>query len=306
MLAGIRRRTIQSAVSLLGLILLVFFMARLTGDPSVHYLPLDATPEARAEFAARHGLDLPLHIQFWNYLLGLLRLDFGDSLRLARPALDVALAALPTTLLLAALTMSIAIVVAILAGSLAAQRPNGLVDRAVNLVALTGASAPNFWIAIVGILLFAVWLGVLPTSGTGTPFHWVLPVLVLVLRPAGLLAQVVRGAMITALSSGYARTARAKGARTSRIIFIHALRNIMLPVLTVAGDQAAGIISGAVIVETVFSLPGIGKLMMDSVMYRDFAVLQAAVLVTAVLIFALNILLDILYAALDPRVAATT
>jgi peptide/nickel transport system permease protein len=304
MLSSVRRRTIQSAVSLVGLILLVFFMARLTGDPSVHYLPLDATPEMRLDFAERHGLNDPIYVQFGRYVGDVLRFDFGESMRQQRPALQMVLQAFPTTLLLAALAMSIALVVAILAGSIAARWPNGIVDRVVNLLALTGASAPNFWIAIVGILVFSVWLRILPTSGTGSPLHWVLPVLVLVLRPCGLLAQVVRGSMITALSSGYARTARAKGARMPRVVFIHSLRNIMLPVLTVAGDQAAGIISGAVIVETVFSLPGIGKLMMDSVIYRDFAVLQAAVLVTALFIFLLNVVLDILYAALDPRVAS--
>jgi peptide/nickel transport system permease protein len=151
-------------------------------------------------------------------------------------------------------------------------------------------------------LVFAVGLHWLPTSGTGGPSYWVLPIAVLVLRPCGLIAQVVRGSMISALSSAYVKTARAKGAKSRAIIFVHALRNAMLPVITVAGDQAAGIINGAVVVETVFGFPGIGKLLIDAITYRDFAVLQAAVLVTAVAIFALNIAIDIGYALLDPRI----
>jgi peptide/nickel transport system permease protein len=170
------------------------------------------------------------------------------------------------------------------------------------VLSLAGASAPDFWIALIGILVFAVALGWLPTSGTGTPWHWVLPIAVLFVRPFGLLVQVVRGSMIGALSSAYVKTARAKGVRERAVIFVHALRNGMLPVITVAGDQAAGIINGAVIVETVFGFPGVGKLMIDAISHRDFAVIQAAIMVTAVAIFVMNIVIDIAYAVLDPRI----
>jgi peptide/nickel transport system permease protein len=301
MLGTALRRTLSSAASLIGLMLLVFFLARLTGDPSVHYLPIDATPEMRAEFARLNGLSDPILVQFWRYVQGLLVLDFGESLRRGRPAIDVVLRALPTTLIVTGVTMVIAIVVAVVAGAFAARKPNGFADRCINIIALVGASAPNFWIAIVAILVFSVWFRLLPTSGTGTLAHWIMPIAVLVLRPAGLLSQVVRGAMITALSSGYARTARAKGAGSLRVMFVHALRNIALPVLTVAGDQTAGIVGGAVVVETVFSLNGVGKLLMDSIVFRDFPVLQAAVLTTACLILVMNIGLDVLYRVLDPR-----
>jgi peptide/nickel transport system permease protein len=301
MLITALNRLLASAASLIGLMLLVFFLARLTGDPSVHYLPIDATAQMRADFARLNGLDAPLLVQFAKYVQGLLVFDFGVSMRQGRPAIEIVLRALPNTLILTAVTIGIAVVVAVVAGALAARKPNGIADRCINIVALLGASAPNFWLAIVGILVFAVWFRLLPTSGTGTAAHWVMPVAVLVLRPAGLLAQVVRGAMINALSSGYARTARAKGASTFRVIFVHALRNIALPVLTVAGDQTAGIVGGAVVVETVFSLNGVGKLMMDSIVFRDFPVLQAAILMTACLILLMNIVLDILYGLLDPR-----
>ena len=282
--AYLGRRTLQSLIALAGLVVLVFFLARLTGDPTNLYLPLDASLEARAEFRAKHGYDDPFLVQFGGFLVDLTRLDFGESIRKARPALDVVLEAIPTTLRLAAITMSLAIAGSILIGSLAA------------------ASAPDFWVAITGILLFAVALGWLPTSGTGTALHWVLPIAVLLIRPFGLLVQVVRGAMITALSSAYVKTARAKGVRERSVVFVHALRNAMLPVITVAGDQAAGIVNGAVIVETIFGFPGVGKLMIDAIEQRDFAVIQAAVLVTALLIFVMNILIDLAYAMIDPRV----
>ena len=167
---------------------------------------------------------------------------------------------------------------------------------------LIGASTPNFWVAIVGVIVFAVTLRWLPTSGTGTPLHWVLPVAVLALRPTGVLVQVVRSSMVTALGSVYVKTARAKGVGKATVIFVHALRNALLPVITVASDQLAGIVNGAVIVETVFGFPGIGKLMIDSVLLKDFAVIQAAVLVTALAVFVINIIVDITYAIVDPRI----
>ena len=298
----IGRRSLHSVFSLIGLIILVFFLARLTGDPTNLFLPIDASVEAREAFAERHGFNDPLIEQFGRFLEGLTQGDFGESIRQRRPALEVVLEAFPTTLILALLSMSVVITAALVIGALAAYRPGGVFDRLSSMLSLSGASAPDFWVAIMAILLFAVALGWLPTSGTGTPWHWVLPVGVLVIRPFGLLVQVVRGAMISALSSAYVKTARAKGVRERVVIFVHALRNAMLPVITVAGDQAIAIVNGAVVVETIFGLPGIGKLMIDSVLQRDFAVVQAAVLVTAIAIFLMNILIDIAYAMLDPRI----
>jgi len=288
-------------LSLAGLIILVFFLARLTGDPTNLFLPIDASVETRQEFAERHGFNEPLIVQFGHFVQGLIKLDFGESIRQRRPAIDVALEAFPTTLTLAFIAMTIVVSLALVIGALAAYRPRGMFDRLSSLTSLAGASAPEFWVAIMAILFFAVALGWLPTSGTGTVWHWVLPIAVLAIRPLGLLVQVVRGAMITALSSAYVKTARAKGVRERVVIFVHALRNAMLPVITVAGDQATSIVNGAVIVETIFGFPGIGKLMI-AVLQRDFAVLQAAVLVTAVAIFLMNILIDIAYAMLDPRI----
>lgn len=296
------KRATASAVSLIILIALVFFLSRLTGDPTQLYLPVDASLEARENFRNLHGLNDPLMVQFGRYVGDLVTLDFGDSIRKSRPALDVVLEAFTWTLTLAVLTMLLVSGAAIVLGSLAAFNAGGVFDRIATFFSLIGASAPDFWIAIVAIVVFSVNLGWLPTSGTGTIWHWILPVAVLFIRPFGLILQVVRGSMILALSSAYVKTAKAKGVRPRPVIFVHALRNGMLPVITVIGDQAAGMLNGAVVVETIFGFPGVGKLMIDSILQRDFAVVLAAIMVTAVAIFLMNILIDIAYAVLDPRI----
>lgn len=302
MMSFIGNRSLASAVSLIGLIILVFFLSRLTGDPTSLYLPLDASLESRENFRQLHGLNDPLIVQFGRYVLDLLRFDFGDSVRKARPALDVVLAAFPWTLMLAAIAMFLVTVSAIVVGSIAAFKVGGFFDRLSSIFSLIGASAPDFWIAIVAIFFFSVSLGWLPTSGTGTVWHWILPISVLFIRPFGLILQVVRGSMIAALSSAYVKTARAKGVKDRAIIFVHALRNAMLPVITVIGDQAAGMLNGAVVVETIFGFPGVGKLMIDSILQRDFSVVLASIMITATAIFVMNLLIDLAYAALDPRI----
>jgi peptide/nickel transport system permease protein len=284
----------------------VFFLARITGDPSRLYLPLNATAQNRADFMRESGLDKPLLQQFVDYLQGLVHLDLGTSLRTGEAASSMALRAFPATMQLAILTMVLAIVGAVIIGSWAALRPNGIGDRVANFMAMVAASVPDFWLALMGILLFSVTLGWLPTSGAGGPAYWVLPVATLVVRPLGVLTQVVRGSMVAALSEPYVKLARAKGASETRVVTHHALRNVAAPALTVAGDLAVSLINGAVVVETIFGWPGIGKLMIDSILGRDFAVLQAAVLLTALSIFALNIVIDICYGLLDVRVRSTS
>ena len=298
----ISQRAIASLLSLLGLLVLVFFLSRLTGDPAALFLPIDATEEMKAQFRAINGLDLPLIEQFGRYVWDFIHLDFGESLRKARPAIDVVLEAYAWTFPLALITMALVIVASIVLGALAAFNVGGFFDRLVSIVSLIGASAPDFWIAIVAIVIFSINLAWLPTSGVGTPWHWILPIGVLFIRPFGLIVQVVRGSMLAALTAPYVKTARAKGVRNLPIIFVHTLRNAMLPVITVIGDQAAAMPNGAVIVETIFGFPGIGKLMIDSILQRDFNVVLAAIMVTAIAIFLMNILIDIAYGLLDPRI----
>jgi len=296
------RRSVHSAIALIGLVVAVFFLARLTGDPTNLFLPIDASLETRKEFAHKHGFDRPAIEQFWTFLGDVAHGDLGYSMRKQRPAMELVLEAYPTTLKLAGVTMVISFVLAVVVGAMAAYRPGGVFDRISSIGSLAGASAPDFWIAITGILIFSVSLRWLPTSGVGDFPYWIMPITVLALRPFGLLVQVVRASMLGALSSAYVKTARAKGVGERSVIFVHALRNACLSVVTVAGDLTVGLINGAVIVETVFGWPGVGKLMIDSVIQRDFPVVQAAIMVTATAIFLLNIVIDLVYVALDPRI----
>src|SRR4051812_16609338 len=302
MLPYLTRRAVHSAFALFGLFIAVFFLARLTGDPTDLFLPVDASLEDRVEFAHKHGYDRPATEQFVRFLGAVMEGDLGFSLRKQRPAVDVVLEAYPATLKLAGVTLLFGISLAVAVGALAAYRPGGPVDRIGSTFALISASAPDFWVAITAILVFSVRLGWFPTSGTGGFPFWIMPVTVLALRPFGLLVQVVRGAMLDSLASAYVKTARAKGVGESTVIFVHALRNACLAMVTVAGDLAVGMINGAVIVETVFGWPGVGKLMIDAVVQRDFAVVQASIMMTASAIFLMNIAIDLLYVALDPRI----
>jgi peptide/nickel transport system permease protein len=300
----IATRIVSSFVSLVLLLVMVFFLSRLTGDPAALFLPIDASQQMIDQFRELHGLNDPLPVQFGRYVWDVLHLDFGESLRQARPAIGVVLEAFVWTLWLALTTIVLVSVAAIVVGSLAAFRPGGLFDRLVSLISLIGASAPDFWIAIVGITVFSIGLGWLPTSGTGSIWHWILPIGVLFIRPFGLILQVVRSSMVQAFGSAYVKTARAKGVGDRSIIFVHTLRNAMLPVITVIGDQAAAMLNGVVVVETIFGFPGVGKLMIDSILNRDFNVILAAIMVTAIAIFIMNLLIDLAYALLDPRIRA--
>lgn len=296
------KRVFFSCIALIGLLVAVFLLARLTGDPSVLYLPDTATAEMREQFRETHGYNDPVVIQLGRYIWNALQLDFGMSMRQNVPAMDAVLQAFPWTLRLAGVTVLLAMIVAMTIGPLAAYRPGSIFDRIASVLSLAAASTPDFWLAILGILVFAVHFGLLPTSGTGGIAYWVLPIGVLMFKITGTTTQVVRGSMISSLASPYVKAARAKGMPESRILFKHALRNSVISAVTVAGDQTRGLINGAVIVESVFGWPGVGKLMIDAISQRDFAVVQAAVLVTAACIFLLNIILDLIYVALDPRI----
>ncbi|KQQ83084.1 ABC transporter permease [Pseudarthrobacter sp. SL88] len=306
MLTYLRKRIISSALPLVVVVVGVFALARMTGNPASLYLPLNATQQMRDDFTARNGLDQPLLVQMADYFGGVLRLDFGQSLRTGQDAAAMALRAFPATLQLAATTMVLAVVLAVIVGCWAALKPNGVADRISSFISMAAASIPDFWLAIVGIWIFAITLGWVPTSGVSGASAWVLPIATLLLRPFGVLVQIVRGSMVSALSEPYIKLARSRGAGELRVVTHHALRNAAAPALTVAGDLTVGLVNGAVVVETIFGWPGIGKLMIDSILQRDFAVLQAAVLLTAVAIFALNILIDMGYALLDARVRPVT
>ena len=296
------KRAAFAALALAALMTSAFFLVRLTGDPVNLYLPVDASDAAREAMRIRLGLDRSLLAQFFDWAWDILSLDFGMSLWHNRPAMDVVLEALPNTLALGAIALALAFTAAIVMGSIAAVNAGGWIDRGVNVLSQAAASVPDFWLGLMGVLLFAVTFRILPTSGFGGPIYWVLPVACLFARPFGTLVQIVRGSMIEALNATFVRTARAKGARDGRVTFVHALRNALLPAVTVTGDLAAQFAGGGGVVEVVFGFPGIGKLLIDGILKRDFAIVQASIFAVAVVIFVINILVDMLYASIDPRV----
>jgi peptide/nickel transport system permease protein len=295
-------RLTASLFALVGVMVIVFFLARLTGSPASLYLPADASTEMVDAFNRQNGFDQPLLMQFVKFVGDVLRLDFGQSLSQQRPAIVAVLSAMPQTLLLAVVAMVLTLLVSIPLGTFAALRPNSLQDRAITLFSLTTSSIPDFWFALVCVLVFSVALGLLPTSGQGSLVSWVLPVATLMLHPVGVLTQVVRGAMIDTLNAGFVQNARARGFSWKRLAFRHALRNASLPIITIAGDRAAGMVNGAVIVSAVFAWPGIGQVLVDGVYNRDFAVIQAGVFVVGIAVILLNFLVDLIYAAADPRI----
>lgn len=295
-------RLLSGFITLLGVVVVVFFMSRLTGSPIDLFFPEGAEPAQIEAFNKAYGLDKPLVQQFGIFLLNVAQGDFGTSIWQQRPAMEAALSEMPMTLLLASIAMTISILVALLLGSLAAVYRFRTVDRTITILSLMTSSMPHFWFALVGILIFAVQLRVLPTSGSNSWLSWVLPVATVSIGPIGVLTQVVRGAMIDVLSSGYVRNARARGFSARRVVYRHALRNAALPIISVAGDIAAGMVNGAVIVSVVFAFPGIGRLIVGAILNRDYPVLEASVVVVGVSIILLNLLIDIICSIVDPRI----
>jgi peptide/nickel transport system permease protein len=253
-------------------------------------------------FNHQNGLDQPLFVQFLNFLGNVCRLDFGQSLSQQRPAAVAVLTAMPQTVLIAAVAMALTLVLAIPLGTFAALRPNSPLDRAITFFSVFTSSVPDFWFALVCVLVFSVNLGLVPTSGQGGLASWILPVATLMLHPLGMLTQVVRGAMLDTLNAGFVQNARARGYSWRRLAFRHALRNASLPIITVTGDRATGMVNGAVIVSAVFAWPGIGQVLVDAVYNRDFAVIQAGVFVVGIAVILLNIVVDFVYAVADPRI----
>jgi peptide/nickel transport system permease protein len=302
MTAYVARRLLYSLFVVIAVTILVFLLSRLTGDPAMLFLPETAPLEMAERFREMHGLNRPVLVQLWDFLQGAARLDFGKSIWQKIPASELVLDRLPLTLKLAFGTTFLASSLAILIGILAALRPLSFFDSLTTGVSLLGVTVPSFWLALLLILVFSVQLRWVPTSGSGTWKHAILPIMVLTWGPTGYMARVVRASVIEQLSAPYLIVARAKGMRESTLLFRHALPNAAFPIITVASSIFIGIANGAVIVETVFGWPGIGKLTIDAINNRDFPVLQATVFVVGLVVVLTNLVLDLLYAALDPRV----
>jgi peptide/nickel transport system permease protein len=297
------RRLLAAIPVLFGVVTVVFFLLHLVpGDPVDLMLGESAMPAQRAELRARLHLDDPLWIQYASYLGGLSRLDLGTSIATGEPVLDRLAARYPGTLALAGAAMAVALALAIPSGLLAAIFRNSPWDLFLMTFTLLGLSIPAFWLGPLLILAFAYHLGWFPISGSEGAFAIVLPAVTLGTGMAALLARMTRGAAADVLREDFVRTARAKGLPFRRIFFTHALRNALLPVLTVAGLQAGALLAGSVITEKVFSWPGIGLEMLEAIERRDYPVVQGAVLAIAASYVAVNLATDLLYGVVDPRI----
>ena len=292
----------QSLLTLLGLSIIVFALAHLSGDPVALLAPPEASEEDIQRLRTKLGLDKPLSTQYLIYITNAVQGDFGESIRWKTPAMGLILDRFPNTILLSASAMLFGMCLAIPVGVLSAVKRGTLFDSTGKVVALIGQSMPSFWIGILLIMGFALYLPIFPTSGIGTAAHLVLPSLTLGGYVAASMMRVTRSAMLDALDADYVRTARSKGVSEGRVIWLHAFRNAATPVLTITALEAANILRGAVITETVFAWPGVGKLAVDAVYARDFPLVQAAVLFMGLVFLTVNLLVDLIYPRLDPRI----
>lgn len=303
MLAFFAGRLVFSVFVLWGAVTVVFLVLRLVpGDPAIVLLGPDADPAQIAALREQMGLDRSLVTQYGIYLGDVLRLDFGRSFRLGGDAMDLVVARVPATAQLASAALAISLVVGFPLGLVAALRPNTAVDRVVSVLSLVAQSAPTFWVGIVFILVFARGLTLLPSSGSGTWQHLVMPAVTLALPFVAILVRLTRSGLLEVMHEGYVQTARAKGLHERTVVLGHATRNALIPITTVVGLQFGTLLAGTVIVETVFAWPGVGRLLIDSISHRDYGVVQAAVLLIAAIFVLMNLLVDVLYGYLDPRV----
>lgn len=299
----IARRLFQTLLTLLAVSVIVFALARLSGDPRDVLLPMEATQEDRARISERWGLDKPLYIQYLTFAGNVLKGDFGESLKWpGQKSINLVMTRIGASLQLAAVAIVFSVIVAVPIGVLSAVYKNSRFDYAGKVVALLGQSVPHFWLGIVLMWIFAVHLGWLPSSGRGTVWHLILPAIVIGWFQVAALMRLVRSSMLEALDSEFVKLARIKGASERVVIWRHALRNAAITPLTYFGVMIGYLMVGSITTEVVFSWPGAGLLLVDAVRARDFPVVQTVVLVFATIFILSNFLVDILYAFLDPRI----
>lgn len=294
----------QGILVVLAVTAIVFVVTRLIGNPVDIMLPLSATQEQRVAFAHQLGLDRPILEQFGTFVWNALHLDFGDSLWQRRAAMEVVFERLPNTLLLVVSGIGTAVVLSLPLGTIAALRPGGIVDRVIVGVGLLGLSLPQFWVGLMLIITFSVALGMLPTSGIGTPAHLVLPSIAIALPSLARMTMLVRSAMLEELNKQYIQTARAKGMPLYRVVTVHSFRNICAGFLTMSGWEVVYALAGfSVVVETVFAWPGLGQTALQAIQRSDLFLLQAIVFCVAILIVVINLALDVVNKLVDPRIA---
>lgn len=303
MLTFILHRLLGALLVIFGVVSIVFLLIHMIpGDPVEIMLGESASTADREALRMALGLNQPLPVQFQHYLAGLLHLDMGTSIHFRRPVADLLMERLPATAMLAAVTLLLTVIMALPLGIMAAVRRGSLWDTGAMSFSMLGVSIPNFWLGPILILVFSLWLGWFPVSGHSGPGSVVLPALTLSTGLIAVLSRMVRSSMLEVLGEDYMRTAKAKGMPPQRVILHHGLRNALLPVITLLGLQLGALLAGAVITETVFSWPGVGLLTIESIQSRDYPVVQACVLLISITYVLVNLLTDLAYAWIDPRI----
>ena len=295
-------RVFQGLIALLALSLIIFMSVHLSGDPALLLLPPEATTADYDQLRENLGLDRPILVQYGTFLKNALRGDFGTSITTRRPARDILLERIPATLQLAAAGMVLAIVMGIPLGILSAVKRDTVLDKVCKLFAIAGIGAPQFWVAIMLILLFGAILQWLPTFGRGGPSHFVLPAFVLAWSIMAGMMRLGRSSMLEVLDSEFIKFARVKGLTEGLVIWKHALRNALIPLITFSGISLAGLLNGAIVVEVVFAWPGVGRLMLEGVAQRNFPIVEATVLTSGFFYIISSLVVDILYVYIDPRI----
>lgn len=296
------KRLGHAVVVILGVTVAVFLITRMTGDPVRLMAPLDATAQDIALLRTQLGFDRSLFIQFFDYLSGVVVLDFGDSLRHQEPAMVLIFERMPATLQLSSLALVMAVGVAIPAGVIGATHRGSLADAVGTVLALLGQSMPVYWLGILLIIIFGVNLKWLPAGGKSDWSSFILPAVTLAAYTTASIMRMLRSGMLDVMALDYIRTARAKGIAEQFVLYKHALRNALIPVVTVIGLHLGTLLSGSVITETIFAWPGVGRFVVQAIYNRDFYVVQAAVFLFALIIVAINLATDVLYSILDPRI----
>jgi peptide/nickel transport system permease protein len=298
----ILRRFFQSVVVLLVVAVVVFALARVTGNAADLLLPEDAGRDDREHLLKALGLDRPVHEQLGRFLKGALSGDLGMSIRYRKPAVEVFFERLPNTLTLVPVALLSAIVISIPLGLLAAVYRGTMIDRVSGAIAVLGIATPSFWLGIVLIYIFSIQLGWLPSARMGGPSHYILPTITLSAFLVAGMMRLVRSSVLEVLDSEFVKLARIKGLSQTVVIWKHCLRNALIPVVTLFGVLFALLVTGAIVTETVFAWPGVGRLTYEAVIFRDYPLLQAVLLLKAMIVLGVNLAVDILYAYLDPRV----
>ncbi|MHB0870670.1 MAG: ABC transporter permease [Chloroflexota bacterium] len=302
MVSYLVRRLVLTLLTVFLALSFMFVVLHLGGDPVLLLVPLDSSPEYIERMRAEWGFADPLWVQYGRFIGRAALGDFGMSLRYNVPALNLVLERLPATALLTLASIAFAVILGVPLGFLAALRSGRVIDRLTNVASVLGQSVPSFWLGLILILVFSVNLGILPTGGIGTPEQLIMPGLTLGLYSLGRVVKLTRSSVLEVLRSDFVRTARSKGLSEATVLYRHVLKNAGIPIVTIIGLQMGGLLGGAIVVETIFAWPGLGRLIVQSIQFRDFPAALAAVFFTAVTVSVVNLIVDLLYGLLNPRI----